>query len=105
MHTRSLNRAHVKLLKRLLDIQEKYVNMAKGEFKKTPFVSHRKRLKMLKNQDSKCNHCFNYFTTDDPPVLDHCHYDNEINALLHKSCNLSRPRKKRLPVIAHNAMR
>ena len=99
------NKAHVKLLRRLLDIQEKYVNMAKGKFKKTPIITPAQREKMMKDQDSKCNHCFKYFTVHDPPVLDHCHYDNEINALLHQSCNLNRPRKKRLPVIAHNAMR
>ena len=79
--------------------------MAKGEFKETPQLSIQEIMKMLSDQDYKCNHCFTIFSVRDPVVLNHCHYSNEINALLHQSCNLSRPRKKRLPVIAHNAMR
>ena len=79
--------------------------MAKGEFKETPKISDQKRMKVLSDQDGKCNHCFTEFTISDPPVMDHCHYSNEINALLHQSCNLSRVRKKKLPVIVHNAMR
>ena len=79
--------------------------MVKGEFKETPKISDQKRMKMLSDQDGKCNHCFTEFTRSNPAVLDHCHYSNEINALLHQSCNLSRVRKKKLPVIAHNAMR
>ena len=99
------NRAHVKLLKRLLEIQKKYTNMAVGEFKETPRISMTERMKMLRDQENKCNHCFQEFDSDNPPVLDHCHYSNEINALLHQQCNLSRQRKKRIPCIAHNAMR
>ena len=79
--------------------------MAKGEFKETAKISDEERMKMFKDQDGKCNHCFTEFTRSNPAVLDHCHYSNEINALLHQSCNLSRARKKKLPVIVHNAMR
>ena len=99
------NKAHVKLLKRLLDLQEKYMNMAIGKFKETPKISMDKRMKMIRDQDYKCNHCFKEFSSNDPAVLDHCHYSNEINAMLHQSCNLQRRRKKRLPCIAHNAIR
>ena len=48
--------------------------MAKGEFKETPKISDEERMKMFKDQDGKCNHCFTEFTSNDPAVLDHCHY-------------------------------
>ena len=79
--------------------------MAKGEFKETAKISDEERMKMFKDQGGKNNHCFTEFTNSDQHVLDHCHYSNEIKALLHQSCNLSRVRKKKLPVIAQNAMR
>ena len=94
----SKHRAHVKLLKRLLDIQKKYLEMAKGTFKKIPHISSQQRRKMLKDQDYKCAHCHEKFTEMSTVVLDHCHYDNEINTLLHSKCNVSRAWKKRTPV-------
>ena len=36
--------------------------MAKGEFKETPKISDQKRMKVLSDQDGKCNHCFTEFT-------------------------------------------
>ena len=53
--------------------------MGKGEFKETPKISMKGRMKMLSDQDYKYNHCFTDFSTSDPAVLDHCHYSNEIN--------------------------
>ena len=48
-------KAHVKLLKHLLNIQEKYVKMAKGEFKEVPEINIAERMKMLRDQNYKCN--------------------------------------------------
>ena len=79
--------------------------MAKGEFKETPQISIKERMKMLSDQDYKCNHCLTDFSSADPAVLHHCHYSNDINFINTPIMQSKKSKKKRLPVLAHNAMR
>ena len=50
--------------------------MAKGDFKEVPEISNAERMKILRDQNYKCNHCYEEFTSTDMPVLDNCHYNN-----------------------------
>ena len=64
--------ASTRLLSRLLDNQQKYLDFAKGpkKFQKVPHVSNLERRKILKNQENRCLHCHKTFQPGQRKALD-----------------------------------
>ena len=94
--------AHVKLLERLLDIQNEILEVS-NKFLPMEQLSAEERRTLLKKQRYRCNHCDIKFKRSDTIVLDHHHFTSQTHGLAHQSCNLNRSRKKKIAMFAHNA--